>query len=63
MTKDMTANINTVHTDSQTMRSFFIYFNGGLSPPVLLFLLTLVRVANPGFLVRHSRYAILAIVG
>jgi sec-independent protein translocase protein TatC len=30
--------------------------------PVLLFLLTLVRVANPGFLVRHSRYAILAIV-
>ena len=27
--------------------------------PVLLFLLTLVRVANPGFLVRHSRYAIL----
>lgn len=30
--------------------------------PVLLFLLTLVRVVNPGFLVRHSRYAILAIV-
>src|SRR3984885_8261859 len=30
--------------------------------PVLLFLLTLVRVANPGFLVRHSRYAILIIV-
>jgi sec-independent protein translocase protein TatC len=30
--------------------------------PVLLFLLTLVRIANPGFLVRHSRYAILAIV-
>lgn len=30
--------------------------------PVLLFLLTLVRIVNPGFLVRHSRYAILAIV-
>jgi sec-independent protein translocase protein TatC len=30
--------------------------------PVLLFLLTIVRVVNPGFLVRHSRYAILAIV-
>jgi sec-independent protein translocase protein TatC len=30
--------------------------------PVLLFLLTLVHVANPAFLVRHSRYAILAIV-
>jgi len=30
--------------------------------PVLLFLLTLIRVANPVFLVRHSRYAILAIV-
>jgi sec-independent protein translocase protein TatC len=30
--------------------------------PVLLFLLTLIRVVNPSFLVRHSRYAILAIV-
>ena len=30
--------------------------------PVMLFLLTLVRIVNPGFLVRHSRYAILAIV-
>jgi sec-independent protein translocase protein TatC len=30
--------------------------------PVLLFLLTLIRVASPAFLVRHSRYAILAIV-
>ena len=30
--------------------------------PVILFLLTLVRVVNPGFLVRHSRYAILIIV-
>ncbi len=30
--------------------------------PVLLFLLTLLRVASPSFLVRHSRYAILAIV-
>jgi sec-independent protein translocase protein TatC len=30
--------------------------------PVLLFLLTLIHVANPAFLVRHSRYAILAIV-
>jgi sec-independent protein translocase protein TatC len=30
--------------------------------PVLLFLLTLIRVVNPGFLVRHSRYAILTIV-
>ena len=30
--------------------------------PVLLFLLTLVRIVNPGFLVRHSRYAILIIV-
>lgn len=30
--------------------------------PVLLFLLTLIRVASPRFLVQHSRYAILAIV-
>lgn len=30
--------------------------------PILLFLLTLIRVVNPGFLVRHSRYAILIIV-
>lgn len=30
--------------------------------PVLLFLLTLVHVVSPSFLVRHSRYAILAIV-
>src|SRR6202000_1830775 len=30
--------------------------------PVLLFLLTLIRVASPSFLIRHSRYAILAIV-
>jgi sec-independent protein translocase protein TatC len=30
--------------------------------PVLLFLLTLVRIVNPSFLVRHSRYAILIIV-
>jgi sec-independent protein translocase protein TatC len=30
--------------------------------PILIFLLTLVHVANPAFLVRHSRYAILAIV-
>ena len=30
--------------------------------PVLLFLLTLIRVASPSFLVRHSRYAILIIV-
>ena len=30
--------------------------------PVLLFLLTLIRVANPVFLVRHSRYAIMVIV-
>ncbi len=30
--------------------------------PVLLFLLTLVRVVNPRFLIKHSRYAILAIV-
>jgi sec-independent protein translocase protein TatC len=30
--------------------------------PVLLFLLTLIRVASPAFLVRHSRYAILVIV-
>ena len=30
--------------------------------PVLLFLLTLVRVVSPMFLVRHSRYAILGIV-
>jgi sec-independent protein translocase protein TatC len=30
--------------------------------PVLLFLLTLIHVASPAFLVRHSRYAILAIV-
>jgi sec-independent protein translocase protein TatC len=30
--------------------------------PVALFLLTLIRVASPSFLVRHSRYAILIIV-
>jgi sec-independent protein translocase protein TatC len=30
--------------------------------PVLLFLLTLVRIASPSFLIRHSRYAILIIV-
>jgi sec-independent protein translocase protein TatC len=30
--------------------------------PVMLFLLTLIRVASPSFLVRHSRYAILVIV-
>jgi sec-independent protein translocase protein TatC len=30
--------------------------------PVLLFLLTLVRIVSPTFLVRHSRYAILGIV-
>src|SRR5258708_7047295 len=30
--------------------------------PVLIFLLTLLRVAPPRFLIRHSRYAILAIV-
>ncbi len=30
--------------------------------PVMLFLLTLIRVVNPSFLVRHSRYAILIIV-
>ena len=29
--------------------------------PVLIFFLTLLRIVNPGFLVRHSRYAILAI--
>ena len=30
--------------------------------PVLLFLLTLIHVASPAFLIRHSRYAILVIV-
>jgi sec-independent protein translocase protein TatC len=30
--------------------------------PVLLFLLTLIRIVSPAFLVRHSRYAILGIV-
>jgi sec-independent protein translocase protein TatC len=30
--------------------------------PILLFLLTLIRIVNPAFLVRHSRYAILIIV-
>jgi sec-independent protein translocase protein TatC len=29
--------------------------------PVLIFFLTLLRIVTPGFLVRHSRYAILAI--
>ncbi|HUP03458.1 MAG TPA: twin-arginine translocase subunit TatC [Bryobacteraceae bacterium] len=29
--------------------------------PVLIFFLTLLRLASPGFLLRHSRYAILAI--
>src|SRR5579884_4292472 len=30
--------------------------------PVLIFFLTLIRIASPRFLLRHSRYAILAIV-
>jgi sec-independent protein translocase protein TatC len=30
--------------------------------PVLIFFLTLLRIVNPRFLVKHSRYAILAIV-
>jgi sec-independent protein translocase protein TatC len=30
--------------------------------PVLIFFLTLLRIASPGFLLRHSRYAILIIV-
>src|ERR1051326_7732345 len=30
--------------------------------PVLIFMLTLLRLASPRFLIRHSRYAILAIV-
>jgi sec-independent protein translocase protein TatC len=30
--------------------------------PVLIFLLTLLRILSPRFLLRHSRYAILAIV-
>jgi len=30
--------------------------------PVLIFFLTLLRIVNPGFLLRHSRYAILVIV-
>ena len=30
--------------------------------PVLIFLLTLIHVASPAFLIRHSRYAILVIV-
>jgi sec-independent protein translocase protein TatC len=30
--------------------------------PVMIFLLTLIHVASPAFLVRHSRYAILIIV-
>ena len=30
--------------------------------PVLIFMLTLLRIASPRFLIRHSRYAILAIV-
>ena len=30
--------------------------------PVMIFFLTLIRVASPSFLLRHSRYAILAIV-
>jgi len=30
--------------------------------PVLLFLLTLLRIVSPSFLITHSRYAILAIV-
>jgi sec-independent protein translocase protein TatC len=30
--------------------------------PVLIFFLTLLRIVNPGFLVRNSRYAILGIV-
>ena len=29
--------------------------------PVLIFFLTLLRIVSPGFLVRHSRYAILAV--
>ena len=30
--------------------------------PVLIFLLTLLRILSPRFLLRHSRYAVLAIV-
>jgi sec-independent protein translocase protein TatC len=30
--------------------------------PVIIFFLTLIRVASPSFLLRHSRYAILGIV-
>lgn len=30
--------------------------------PILIFFLTLLRITTPGFLLRHSRYAILAIV-
>src|SRR6185437_14924242 len=30
--------------------------------PVLIFMLTLLRLASPRFLIRHSRYAVLAIV-
>ncbi len=30
--------------------------------PILLFLLTLIRIVNPRFLLRHSRYAIMVIV-
>ena len=30
--------------------------------PVLIFFLTLIRVASPSFLMRHSRYAVMAIV-
>jgi sec-independent protein translocase protein TatC len=29
--------------------------------PVLIFLFTLLRIVTPGFLIKHSRYAILAI--
>ncbi len=29
--------------------------------PILIFMLTLLRIVNPGFLLRHSRYAILVI--
>jgi sec-independent protein translocase protein TatC len=30
--------------------------------PVLIFFLTLLRIASPAFLIRHARYAVLAIV-
>ncbi len=58
---------NHVHPVISMSRYFDLFVNVMLGVglvfemPVLIFFLTLLRIVNPGFLLRHSRYAILAI--